>query len=177
MSSIEITYDTNQKTLSVQLDGQDVPNVSSVYVYGGDYAGVEIVTSEYDDNNSIMTRTSICGNEKERTIYALSSDSYAYVPDPKKPSTWKLRIDDARHVAGAMAALGPGGFRGNKVDIPEKDLPKVKAKVRAAWKKFNPDKSDDEMPGHIKSTINDVDDIDVSELGARLCKTFKTRQL
>lgn len=174
MSSIEISYDTNQKTLSVQLDGKDVADVSAVYIYGGDYPVVEITTITGDTDNSVVTRTSICGSEKEQVIYALSADSYAYTPDLKNPSTWKLRIDDARHVAGAMAALGPGGFRGNKVDIPAGDLPAVKSKVRAAWKKFNKGKSSDEMPGHMKAS---VEDLDIDELGARLCKTFKTRQL
>jgi len=77
---------------------------------------------------------------------------YAYVPDPDAPSTWKLRLTDTPGgapdsgiVGAAIAALGKG-FRGQKVEIPAADLPKVKAKVRAAWKKANPDKGVDEMP-------------------------------
>lgn len=68
----------------------------------------------------------------------LTAKDYAYTPDKEKPSTWKLRIDDAAHVSGAVAALGKG-YRGNKVEIPEADLPAVKRKVRAAHKKFFPD--------------------------------------
>jgi vacuolar-type H+-ATPase subunit I/STV1 len=34
----------------------------------------------------------------------------------------------------ALAALGPEGFRGQRVQIPEADLPAVKRKVLAAWK-------------------------------------------
>ncbi len=68
----------------------------------------------------------------------LTVKDYAYTPDKEKPSTWKLRIDDAAHVSGAVAALGKG-YRGNKVEIPEADLPAVKRKVRAAHKKFFPD--------------------------------------
>ena len=71
---------------------------------------------------------------------------YAYVPDPKKPSTWKLRLTadpgagvNARIVGAAVAAVGPTGFRGRKAQIPNKDLPKVKAKILAAWKKLHPD--------------------------------------
>ena len=71
---------------------------------------------------------------------------YAYVPDPTKPSKWKLRLTadpgagpNARIVGAAVAALGPTGFRGRKVQIPTKDLPGVKAKVLAAWKKLHPD--------------------------------------
>lgn len=32
-----------------------------------------------------------------------TADDYAWVPDPTKPSTWKLRINDAGHVRDAMA--------------------------------------------------------------------------
>jgi hypothetical protein len=78
------------------------------------------------------------------------AEHYAYVPDPTKSSTWKLRIDDAEHVGGAAAALGPG-YRGEKAEIPDADRSKVVAKVRAAWKKFHPDAKDDEMPEALKA--------------------------
>jgi hypothetical protein len=85
------------------------------------------------------------------------SSDYAYVPDPEKPSTWKLRLTstpggdpDPRIVGAAAAALGPG-FRGNKVQIPQADREKVKAKVRSAWKEANPDKETSEMPDVLKS--------------------------
>lgn len=86
------------------------------------------------------------------------SGDYAYVPDPEKPSTWKLRLTatpggppDPHIVGAAIAALGPGGFRGQKVQIPAADLPAVKAKVRAAWVKANPDKDPKkDMPPAIK---------------------------
>jgi hypothetical protein len=81
---------------------------------------------------------------------------YAYVPDATKPSTWKLRLTktpgggpDAGIVGAAIAALGKG-FRGQKVSIPAADLAGVKAKVRAAWKKANPDKKAEDMPATIK---------------------------
>lgn len=76
---------------------------------------------------------------KKEGTDTLTAKDYAYVPDPEKPSTWKLRIDDARHVAAAVAALGKG-FMGNKVQIPRKNLASVKAKVAEAYKKFFPDK-------------------------------------
>jgi hypothetical protein len=85
------------------------------------------------------------------------ASAYAYVPDPESPSTWKLRLWDseknvtASQVGAAIAALGKG-FRGNKVEIPAEDLSKVKSKVRAAWKKANPDKGVDEMPEVIKKS-------------------------
>lgn len=82
--------------------------------------------------------------------------AFAYVPDPESPSTWKLRLWDSlderetrAQVGRAVAALGPGGFRGNRVQIPAADLPSVKAKVRAAWRRVN--NSDAEMPEILKS--------------------------
>lgn len=71
-------------------------------------------------------------------------EAYAYVPDPEKPSTWKLRMWDSptqketpAQIARAVAALSSKGFRGNRVEIPRKDLPKVKRNVRQAWRKAN----------------------------------------
>lgn len=77
----------------------------------------------------------------------VGASGWAYVPDPEKPSTWKLNISDARHVAAAVAALGKG-FRGNKVSIPAEDLAAVKSKVRAAYSKFFPD---NDVPPVLKS--------------------------
>jgi len=86
---------------------------------------------------------------------------YAYVPDPTKPSTWKLRLTadpgggpNARIVGAVIAALGPAGFRGRQVQIPSNDLPKVKSKVLAAWKKLHPDAK--ELPASLtKATAED----------------------
>ncbi len=87
------------------------------------------------------------------------ASDYAYVPDAKKPSTWKLRLTakpggkpDSGIVGAAAAALGKG-FRGQKVKIPAADLAAVKTKVRAAWNKANPDKEADEMPAGIKESL------------------------
>lgn len=91
---------------------------------------------------------------------------YAYVPDAEKPSTWKLRLTstpggepDARIVGAAVAALGKG-YRGNKVEIPESDLPGVIKRVESAWLKANPEKSKDDLPDVLKKVGNN----DMSEL-------------
>jgi hypothetical protein len=87
------------------------------------------------------------------------ASDYAYAPSDNA-SQWKLRLTatpggrpDAGIVGAACAALGKG-FRGQKVQIPAKDLPAVKAKVRAAWKKANPDKKADEMPDAIAESAD-----------------------
>lgn len=108
---------------------------------------------------------------------SFKSSDYAYVPDPQKPSTWKLRLTntpggepDSGIVGAAIAALGKG-FRGNKVQIPTADLAGVKSKVRAAWKKANPDKSSDEMPDVIKK--EDVQfDVPIAKIDGELQKIY-----
>jgi hypothetical protein len=70
-------------------------------------------------------------------------EAYAYVPDPDKPSTWKLRIwQDLENkvtrsqLGKAAAAFSPGGFRGQKVQIPSEDVAKVKSKLRSEYNKL-----------------------------------------
>ena len=48
------------------------------------------------------------------------ASDFAYVPDPEKPSTWKLPIFNMRHVGGALAAM-TSDYRGNPVEITEGD--------------------------------------------------------
>ncbi|HEX4311893.1 MAG TPA: phage protease [Acidobacteriaceae bacterium] len=81
--------------------------------------------------------------------------AYAYVPDAADPSTWKLRLwadldaKATREQLGATAAaLSPGGFRGEKADIPAADLARVKARIRAAYQKLGV--ADDEMPAGVR---------------------------
>jgi len=74
------------------------------------------------------------------------ASAYAYVPDPEKPSTWKLRIDDAAHVGGSIVEISA-----QKVSIPAKDMPAVKAKIRAAWLKYHPDEGRNGLPEPIRN--------------------------
>lgn len=96
---------------------------------------------------NILDFTTFIINEEKSTKKegkeTLKASSYAYVPDPDKSSTWKLRIDDAEHTRAAVAALGKG-FRGQKVQIPSKEKDAVISKVRKAYKKFYPEKVKEE---------------------------------
>jgi hypothetical protein len=96
---------------------------------------------------------------------AFPGSDYAYVPDKTKPSGWKLRLTsepggapDPGIVGAAAAALGPG-YRGQKVDIPASDRPKVIARVRAAWAKANPDKKPADMPEGIRKVTDPLIDL------------------
>ena len=84
------------------------------------------------------------------------AEAFAYVPDAKMPSTWKLRLWDSpseketpRQVGYAIAALGKG-YRGNKVELPSDAVKGVKAKVLAAWKKTHPDMTEADAPDVLK---------------------------
>ncbi len=75
--------------------------------------------------------------------------AYAYAPDIEKTSGWKLRMWEdldkkvtRAQLGRAAAALSPGGFRGQKVAIPEADLAAVKRKIRAEYRKLDVDEAD-----------------------------------
>ncbi len=85
--------------------------------------------------------------------------AYAYVGDPDVVSTWKLRLwetpelkETRRQIGMAVAALGPGGFRGNRVQIPADDRAAVKRRVLNAWLKVWPDKERADAPRVLLST-------------------------
>jgi hypothetical protein len=113
------------------------------------------MTSMVDDTDVIKEFKKAAGKTEGGKVFPASD--YAYVPDSSKPSTWKLRLTstpggpkDPRIVGAAVAALGKG-FRGNKVQIPSKDLSKVKSKVRSAWLAANKGKNKEDLPSILKS--------------------------
>jgi hypothetical protein len=117
----------------------------------------EDVIAVFNGKSTITTHTSVVfQTEKTEDGVGFPASDYAYVPDPESPSTWKLRLTstpggepDPNIVGAAIAALGKG-FRGNKVEIPKEDLPKVKDKVLSAWKKAHPDYKEEEIPEVLK---------------------------
>lgn len=104
------------------------------------------------------------------------ASAFAYVPDTEKPSEWKLRLwEDStkkvtrRQLGAAAAALSPGGFRGQKVNIPAADLPGVKRRIRAAYRSL--DVPDEEIPRWVKEAevrdyINESITVPVAEVTA-----------
>jgi len=84
----------------------------------------------------------------------LPAKCFAWVGDPEAPETWKLPYlnpdgsVDETHLAAAAAALSPGGFRGQKVDLPTEAVAGVKAKLRAAYGKLG--KKGEEIPGQLR---------------------------
>lgn len=111
-----------------------------------------------------------------------TSSDYAYVPDPSKPNTWKIRlkeyvggkkVETSAQVGRAAAALGKG-FRGNKAQIPSGDLSAVVARVRAAWKRQNPGKDAKEMPEGIKMSADFAVTDPIAGIVRRWTKLFTT---
>ena len=85
--------------------------------------------------------------------------AYAYVPDPTKSSTWKLRLwntleskETRPQIGAALAALSRGGFRGERVQIPSADMAGVKRKIMAAWLKTHADQSRADAPAVLKAS-------------------------
>jgi len=83
------------------------------------------------------------------------AEDFAYAPDAEKASTWKLRITEGRpgnitraQLGRAAAAFSPGGFRGQQVQIPSGDVAKVKAKIRASYRKIGVE--DKDIPAALK---------------------------
>src|SRR5450830_120117 len=85
----------------------------------------------------------------------LPRKAFAYAPTAV-PATWSLPFlkadgtPDEERLPAAVAALSPGGFRGEKADIPANLLPMVKAKLRSAYRKWKG--SDVEYP----ATLNEA---------------------
>lgn len=95
--------------------------------------------------------------KEEKKVYTkkgLPAVCFAYVPDETKPSTWKLRYRNPdgtvspTHLAAAVAALSPGGFRGKRVEIPPEHLAEVKRKLYEAYKEIGT--PEDKIPPGIK---------------------------
>lgn len=85
------------------------------------------------------------------------ASDYACVPDPEKPSTWKLRLAEGEsgnitvaQLGRAAAAFSKGGFRGNRVDLPDEcPAEKIKNRIRSEYRKLGVDSED--VPDSIKS--------------------------
>ncbi len=81
-------------------------------------------------------------------------EAFLFVPDLEKPSTWKLRVWEnledkvtKAQLGRAAAAFSSGGFRGNKVELPEGETERVKKKLRELYTSIGVAKED--MPSHL----------------------------
>ena len=108
------------------------------------------------------------------------ASAYAYAPDLEKPSTWKLRLwespdkkETAAQVGRAVAAIGKG-FRGQKVRLPADAVSGVKAKIRAAWRRTNPDKEETDVPKVLMNQMRENKVMDRKQKVESLISNAKT---
>jgi len=85
------------------------------------------------------------------------AEAYAYVPDAEQSSGWRLRLWEdlekkvtRKRLDIAAAALSPGGFKGQRVEIPKEALSAVKRKIRAAYRSLGVE--DEDIPRWVKET-------------------------
>ncbi len=89
---------------------------------------------------------------------AYPATDFACVPDPEKPSTWKLRLAEGKpgnitraQLGRAAAAMGPG-FRGQKVELTDEERAAAKRRILAEYRKL--DVPDEEIPKAVKDVDN-----------------------
>jgi hypothetical protein len=102
------------------------------------------------------------GTEEKRTGPAMKREAnidfpardYAYVPDPQRPATWKLRLTESpgkvsiRQLGKAAKALSTGGFGGKKLNLPPAVLSSVKRRIRQEYRKLGVAEKD--IPAAVK---------------------------
>ena len=84
-------------------------------------------------------------------------EDFAFTPSDNV-STWKLRLAEGKpgnitrsQLGAAAAAFSPGGFRGQKVQIPSGDVAAVKEKIRAAYRKIGV--KDEDIPPSVRKEL------------------------
>jgi len=125
--------------------------------------------------------------EALKNIAGLTSRCYAWVPDANDPNTWQLqiaRVDDAGEdlvfdsdLVQAAVQLVPGlGAFGRTIEIPDSDLPQVKATLRTAWIQSGLDPN--EMPAGLLETAleSSFRHMGLSQRGAAAAARGRTRR-
>lgn len=107
------------------------------------------------------------------------ASAFAYVPDPDTPSTWKLRLWEdpdkkitAAQLGRAAAAFSAGGFRGNRVQLPQKDQAKVKARIRREYEKLGLDAPKSIQKSGVEGRVNIVGNICKASMNEELRFVF-----
>ncbi|MBU1067173.1 hypothetical protein KKE60_05270, partial [Patescibacteria group bacterium] len=95
----------------------------------------------------------------EEGIEFKASD-YAVVPDPEKPSTWKLRLAEKRsgdftvvQVARAITAMQPSGFRGQRVQFTGDQKKQAVSRINSA---INKTSGSDDQKENLRRRLNAV---------------------
>lgn len=73
MAKVNIVYDSSEKTLSVDIDGEQQTNISSIVIYNyGDEedseSHIELIKVRKDEENDMIERTSLYANHVENIL-------------------------------------------------------------------------------------------------------------
>lgn len=156
------------------------PNFPSARIVAATNQAEEATGIESLDKNSeqsvVIEPQIVVDNEtmmKTEAGVKFSASAYAYCPDPQKPSTWKIRLEETpgkvtkAQLGRAAAAMSAGGFRGNTAIIPADKVGAVKSKIRAEYRKLGVAKPD--MPEAVRNiTLKEVIGMKIPENEAEL---------
>ncbi|MBW1666883.1 MAG: type I restriction enzyme HsdR N-terminal domain-containing protein [Deltaproteobacteria bacterium] len=135
------------RTMKQKLDNDTIREILTTQVIKGN------ILSQIDIDSKPAKKDSDKTNEASKKK-GLPAVCFAYVPDDAKPSTWKLRYRNpdgsvsSSHLAAAVAALSPGGFRGRRVEIPLEHITDVKRRLFQAYKEIGT--TEDQIPPEIR---------------------------
>jgi len=164
MESLQVTYSEIVQEVGRRNAAIDAARVRKIVELCQELLSSEDLPEEKKTKEALREATSTLKWLKEQAAMKTEDGvkfpaaAFAYAPDPEKPSEWKLRLWEdpekkvtRRQLGAAAAALSPGGFRGQKVQIPSADLPAVKRKIRAEYRKL--DVADEEIPRWVKESM------------------------
>ncbi|HEY65552.1 MAG TPA: hypothetical protein G4O02_13380 [Caldilineae bacterium] len=81
------------------------------------------------------------------------ASAYLHVPEPEKPTTWSLRVRDARgkidreQLGQVAAALGPKGFRGNRAKVTDEERRKYARQLISLYREI--EVPDEDIPRYL----------------------------
>lgn len=84
-------------------------------------AAVDVANDDGNIGETVMLAIALLSaaeeNDDDAAKASMSPDDWAIVPDPKRQSTWKLPIDTAEHVSGAITAMEAKGMDGEPASM------------------------------------------------------------
>jgi hypothetical protein len=144
---------------SMELSGKQQEALETIEKETGVVGLFKRIFSNAKEKSKILDEAGVASKQnvmKTEDGFEYPARCYAYVPDPQQVSTWKLRMcapettEITREQLGAAAAaFSEGGFRGNRVELPEGAVEDVRHKIRSKYEELGVNRED--MPESIKA--------------------------
>lgn len=134
----------------IELNEQFITLSTNIIEHGHDQSEsllINLVNEYANKLNEIKEQRSENGMQFSRT-------DYAYVPDPDRPSTWRLRIAErpgkitVQQLNRISTALSNQGLNNKKMEIPEEAVASVKKRIRYEYRRLGI--SDSRIPQSVK---------------------------